>query len=124
MTARRRDLRVLVLCAATAVSAACSSPTQPRSCSTKTVFEAQSYYIERLEPETTFSGPLEFRDMPATPNGRDHRYFLNGVAVYSGGFATEPIFKAATGQRVEIRGKVVDVGFGPEIWTAALTACQ
>ena len=125
MRRQRHSLwKISALVAAIAVAAACSSPTRPPACFTKTVFESQSYYVDRAESERTFSGPLEFRNTPATPNGRDHRFFLNGMAVYSGGFTTQPIFEAAIGTRVEIRGKVVDVGFGPEIWAAAVTTCR
>src|SRR5687767_11715447 len=85
-----------------------TSPTDPsQRCGTLTVFSAEAYYSERPEPEREFSGTLLFRDLPSTPNGRDHRYFLNGTAVYSGGFMSEPIFRAAAGSDVTIRGKLV-----------------
>ncbi len=100
------------------------SPTEPLHCSTTTVFAAERFYLERSEPETESSGRLERRDVSTTPNGRDHHYFLNNTAVYSGGPETEPVFKAAAGSNVIIHGKLVDVGFGPEIWTARITSCR
>jgi hypothetical protein len=126
MTGKRTILRaVIVVVVLGAIG--CGSPTSPSSsssCGTTAVFAQESFYRERAEPEQEFSGPLEWRNAPATPNGRDHRYFLNGVPVYSGGTTTEPKFRAAIGAQVAIRGKVVDVGFGPEIWSASLTACR
>ena len=99
-------------------------PTEPLRCHTSTVFAAEAFYTERPEAETEFSGRLERRDVLPTPNGRDHQYFLNGTAVYSGGTSTEPIFQTAAGSSVIIRGKVVDVGYGPEIWSATITSCR
>jgi len=104
-----------------------SSPTAPaplQQCRTLQVFGEEAYYIARTESEQEFRGALEFRNVPATPNGRDHRYFLTNIPVYSGGFHTEPVFANAAGGDVTIRGKLVDVGFGPEIWAATLSACK
>ena len=104
-----------------------SSPTAPaplQQCRTLQVFGEEAYYTARTEPEQEFRGPLEFRNVAATPNGRDHRYFLTNTPVYSGGFYTEPIFANAAGSDVTIRGKLVDVGFGAEIWAGTLTACK
>lgn len=100
------------------------SPTQPAACTTSQVFAQQIYYSERVETEREFRGTLEWRNTPSTPNGRDHRYFLNGTPVYSGGTVTEPIFKSAVGAEVVIRGKLVDVGYGVEIWAGQLTSCR
>lgn len=119
--------RPVLLISVLAFGAACGavqSPTQPAPCRASVVFAQEAYYSERVEIERDFRGTLEWRDTPSTPNGRDHRYFLNGTPVYSGGIFTEPTFKAAVGSEVVIRGKLVDVGYGPEIWTAALTSCR
>ena len=104
------------------------SPTAPQStvpaCSTASVFAGEAFYVDRGEAEQEFAGVLEYRDVPATPNGRDHRYFLNGVAVYSGGFTTEPALRKAAGTTVTVRGKLVNFTHGPEIWPATLTSCR
>ncbi|HEX2061082.1 MAG TPA: hypothetical protein VHK90_10100, partial [Thermoanaerobaculia bacterium] len=99
------------------------SPTSPDvsarpACRTTEVFARESFYAERAEAEAEFRGVLEFRDVPSTPNGRDHRYFLNGVPVYSGGVEIERAFKAAAGTEVTVRGKLVDFTHGREIWAA------
>jgi hypothetical protein len=57
-------------------------------------------------------------------NGRGYRYFINNMPVYSGAVRTQPVLQDAVGARIEIRGKIVDLGSGPEIWTATLTACR
>lgn len=101
-----------------------SIPTAPPRCTTVTVFATEQWYMQRSEPEREFSGELEFRNTPSTPNGRDHRFFLANTPVYSGGTTSEAIFSDAAGAAITIRGKTVDVGFGPEIWSAALTSCR
>ena len=102
----------------------CGTPTVRATCAAKNVFAEEPFYASRAEPEQIVAGTLEWRNTPATPNGRDHRYFIDNVPVYSGGATTEPLFKEAAGATVEIRGKVVDAGFGPDIWVATLTACR
>jgi hypothetical protein len=104
-----------------------SSPTAPaplQQCRTLMVFGEEASYVARTEAEQEFRGTLEFRNLPATPNGRDHRYFLTNMPVYSGGSFTEPLFANAAGSDITIRGKLVDVGFGPEIWAATLSTCK
>ncbi|HEV3484188.1 MAG TPA: hypothetical protein VG106_02195 [Vicinamibacterales bacterium] len=94
------------------------------ACSTTEVFGAEAFYLERAEPEQDFRGTLVFRDVPSTPAGRDHRFFLGDLPVYSGGFTTEPAFRNAAGATVTIRGKLVNFSHGPEIWAARLTSCD
>src|SRR5688500_251817 len=80
--------RVMFAVIASAILCGCdgsSIPTAPPRCTTVTVFATEQWYMQRPEPEREFSGQLEFRNAPATPNGRDHRYFLANTAVYSGG---------------------------------------
>lgn len=120
----RGPLTPLLMLLLGAACGAVQSPTQPAVCRTSVVFAREPYYAERTEAERDFSGTLERRDTPSTPNGRDHRYFLNGTPVYSGGNFSEPAFQAAVGSSVVIRGKLVDVGYGAEIWTASLTSCR
>ncbi len=115
---------VAVLCLFLGACSGHHNPTEPLHCTTSTVFGGDASYLERTEAERELSGRLEFRDVAPTPNGRDYHYFLNNTPVYSGGPATEPIFKAAAGSSVIIQGKLVDVGFGPEIWAAKLTSCR
>lgn len=103
------------------------SPTAPlaaQPCRPVQIFGQESFYVARTEPEQEFRGSLEFRNVPSTPNGRDHRYFLTNVPVYSGGSATEAQFADTVGDDVTIRGKLVDVGFGAEIWAGTLSACR
>lgn len=119
--------RMMFAVIASAILCGCdgsSIPTAPPRCTTVTVFATEQWYLQRPEPEREFSGQLEFRNVPATPNGRDHRYFLANTPVYSGGTTSEAIFSDAAGAAITIRGKTVDVGFGPEIWSAALTSCR
>lgn len=115
---------VWVLCLLLGACGGHRAPTEPPHCATSTVFAGDASYTERTEAEREFSGRLEFRDVAPAPNGRDHHYFLNNTPVYSGGPATEPIFKAAAGSSVIIQGKLVEAGFGPEIWAAKLTSCR
>jgi len=125
MIATMRSIAFLIVLSV--VAGACDghrSPTEPLRCGTATVFASEAWYQERAEAETEVSGRLERRDVLPSPNGRDHRYFLNGTAVYSGGASTEPIFNRASGWSVIIRGKVADVGYGPEIWSATITSCR
>lgn len=125
--------RIAIIAVASSLSmvlAGCGgSPTEPQTvatqrCSTTAIFAQEPFYADRGEPEQEFRGTLVFRDRPATPNGRDHRYFLQDVPVYSGGFTTEPTLKSAAGTTVTIRGKLVNVLDGPEIWPATLTSCR
>lgn len=103
---------------------ACNSgPTVPQPCVTTEIFAGEQFYAERTEPEQDFRGTLVFRDVASTPSGRDHRYFLNDMPVYSGGLATEPIFKATAGTAITARGKLVNFTHGQEIWLASLTSC-
>src|SRR5688572_15570097 len=99
------------------------SPTAPPTCRTVLIFEQEAFYTARTEHEQEFRGSLEFRDVLPTPNGRDHRYFVAGIPVYSGGSTTAALFANTAGGDVTIRGKLVDVGYGPEIWAATLSSC-
>ena len=108
------------------VFASCGrSITETETCTSSIVFRDEPFYVARAETEHDFRGVLEFRDNGSVPpTRRDYHYFLNGTPVYSGGFATEPTFKNAAGDRVTIRGKVVNFTEGPEIWSASLTSCR
>jgi hypothetical protein len=119
----RNVLRLAAVLWMTFVVSACGSPTAPESCHSVTVFASEPFYLASAEPEQSFSGQLEWRNTLPTPNGRDHQFFLNGTPVYSGG-ATEPKFQAAIGAHVTIQGKVLNLGYGPEIWPATLTVCR
>ncbi|HEU4886385.1 MAG TPA: hypothetical protein VFV49_00755 [Thermoanaerobaculia bacterium] len=88
------------------------------------IFEQEAFYTARPEPEQEFRGNLEFRNVPPTPNGRDHRYFMTGTPVYSGGSTTEALFANTASNDVIIRGKLVDIGYGSEIWAATLSSCR
>lgn len=100
------------------------SPTAPPTCRTVLIFGQESFYIARTEHEQEFRGSLEFRNVLPTPNGRDHRYFVAGIPVYSGGSTTEEVLANTVGTEVAIHGKLVDVGYGPEIWAATLSSCR
>lgn len=98
-------------------------PTQPH-CTSAAVFEHQTFYVERPEPEREFRGVLELRNVLATPNGRDHRFFLGDVPVYSGGTQTQRTLDGASGASTIIRGKLVRFTHGLEIWPASVTVCR
>ena len=100
------------------------SLTRADRCTTATIFADEQFYSQRREDERQFTGMLEFRDLPATPGGRDHRFFLNGTPVYSGSPTSEAIFRAAAGTSVAIHGKLVDAGYGDEIWSSRITSCR
>ena len=100
------------------------SPTAPPTCRTVLIFGQEDFYTARTETEQDFRGSLEFRNVLPTPNGRDHRYFMAGTPVYSGGATTEARFADIAGTDVTIRGKLVDVGYGPEIWAATMSSCR
>jgi hypothetical protein len=100
------------------------SPTAPPTCRTVLIFGQESFYTARTEHEQDFRGSLEFRNVLPTPNGRDHRYFVADVPVYSGGSIAEALFAETAGNDVTIHGKLVDVGYGPEIWAATLSSCR
>lgn len=124
---RRRSSAAAPLAALILLTLGCAgSPTAPAAprCTTTSVFARESFYLERAESERDFQGTLEHRDVPSTPSGRDHRYFLGGVPVYSGGTTTEPAFRSAIGTTVVIRGKLVSFTHGQEIWTASMTVCR
>jgi hypothetical protein len=129
MTSRIGSILALPLLSFLSLIGCHGNPTEPRSvvspaCTTTSVFAGQAFYGERSEVEQEFSGVLEFRDLPATPNGRDHRYFLNGTAVYSGGLDTQSAFQNAAGTTVVVRGKLVQFTHGPEIWASTVKSCR
>src|SRR5260370_37270772 len=70
--------------------------TEPEDCTSSVIFQGESFYLQRTEPEQQFEGTLEFRNSGSVPpNQRDHHFFLNGTPVYSGGFPTAPTFPNA-----------------------------
>ena len=99
-------------------------PTEPRiqsQCSQlQTVFRGSAFYDEKTETEREFEGTLVKKCPEPTPNGRDHCYFLEGTPVYSGGNETAKRLEPFIGKRVKISGKLLDLGFGLEIWPGAI----
>jgi hypothetical protein len=88
---------------------------------TADIFESQGFYAERSEAEQTWTGVLARRQAGSTPAGRDYEFWLQTTPIYSG--TKGDAFMPCLNQPVEIRGKLVDVGYGPEIWPATI-ACD
>lgn len=96
-------------------------PFPPSGCvRTAVVYSGQSFYTDRPELETEFSGRLIKKCDPPTPNGRNHCFFLGDLPVSTGG--RSDTLDEFVGSAITIRGKQVDIEYGPEIWPAAV--CQ
>ena len=61
---------------------------------------------------------------PPSPGGRDLCYALDSVPLYAESPAARAVIDPLVGSPVSVLGKLVDVGFGPEIWPGSVTACR
>lgn len=80
------------------------------------------WYEERSEPERVYRGRLGPRTTGASPGGRTRLLFEldtgeRVLAIYAP--IHEPVLEGLAGRRVELVGKIVDLGdegFSPELW--------
>jgi hypothetical protein len=87
-----------------------------------TIFAGVPFYEERGEAEVVVRGMLEERVVGVSPDGRDLPFWLGDRPVYAEG--EESRVRPYVGQIIGVRGKVVDVGFGQEIWPAAIGCAE
>jgi len=90
-------------------------------CSPFPIYAAESFYRERREDEGNVKGVVVYleRDIPG-PDERYHPYRVGAVAMYVGSVDMREKLKPFIGARVSVRGKMVDVGYGKELWPASL----
>jgi hypothetical protein len=85
------------------------------------VFTKEAWYQEFESPEQTFTGPLAFVPPYEMAGGRYRAFNVGETAIYGGPDETIDLMKAWVGKTVLIHGKLVDLGFGPEIWPGTIT---
>jgi hypothetical protein len=85
------------------------------------VFTKEAWYQEFESPEQTFTGPLAFVPPYEMAGGRYRAFNVGETAVYGGPDETIDLMKVWVGKTVRIQGKLVDLGFGPEIWPGTIT---
>lgn len=94
----------------------------------KRIFAGTDWYRAQPEPEESWQGLLQERDVPRGPATRIALgYSLvtdeGSVPVYSAN--VEHKLARFSGRRVEVTGKLVDLGregFGQEVWIATIKA--
>ncbi len=86
------------------------------------VFAEKAWYKEYEGSEQSFTGPLTFIRPQAMAGGRYRAFNVGETAVYGGPPETIDLMQAWVGKTVTIQGKLVDLGFGPEIWPGTI-AC-
>ncbi len=89
------------------------------------VFADQDWYRSRTEPERVWTGRFEKNPEPSGQlNTRSRPFVLESggdkLLVYAA--AVDQLLAPLVGRQVEGRGKVVDIGFGPELWLATIAA--
>jgi hypothetical protein len=83
------------------------------------------WYRSRREPEQSWHGVLRKHDAPPGPDTRAETYVLiarkNHLPIYAPNIDEQ--LKPFVGQRVVIRGKLIDLGsegFGKELWIGSI----
>lgn len=84
------------------------------------VFAGKPWYHEFEKPEGSFSGPFSFNPPQVVPGSRYRAFNAGESPVYGGDPETTELMQAWVGHTVTIRGKLADVGFGPEIWPGTI----
>jgi hypothetical protein len=84
------------------------------------VFADEIWYREYEGSEQRFTGPLAFIRPQAMAGGRYRAFNVGETAVYGGGDESIDLMKAWVGKSVTIQGKLVDLGFGPEVWPGTI----
>jgi hypothetical protein len=87
------------------------------------IFAQADWYRERPEPEREWRGVLQERDQPVGPATRmGLRYTLvteeGQIPVYAA--SVEGQLAAYVGQQVLVRGKLIDLSGGEELWIATI----
>lgn len=82
------------------------------ACDDVVLLEREAAYWQGVEPVVTWASVLTLTDAP------DHPYEFRDFRVFAG--ASEPLLRAFVGRRVTVRGRVIDVGQGSQLWVGAL----
>jgi hypothetical protein len=123
--------------AALILVAACSSPECSNASTSNghadqrwtAVFEKETWYRDRTEPERVFTGVLVRRTSPQGPGARlglsyALRVGTGELPIYAA--RVEQSFERYVGQTVTVRGKLVNFsaaeGSGKELWVGGLSA--
>jgi hypothetical protein len=86
-------------------------------CAPIVILESDKAYQSRSETTVSQSGVLTY--VPGGgPGDRWLPYRLDGVLLYAG--SKESMLEPFVGKTLSLRGKVVDVGYGPELWVGSL----
>jgi hypothetical protein len=112
--------RIAAVALLIALAAGChESPTEPQGCVPLTVFASQPAYEARPEAEADFRGTVHknYVSCEHVSPGRSLCLSLDRFPML---YPSSSSFDAYIGQEVIVRGKMVDVGFGPEIWPASI----
>lgn len=89
----------------------------PDACAPIVVLESDKAYQARGETTVSQSGVLTY--VPGGgPGDRWLPYRLDGVLLYAG--SKESVLEPLVGKILSVRGKIVDVGYGPELWVGSL----
>ena len=99
-------------------------PERPEACDRGevAVFAGIDWYDHQEADEQTVAGRFVFHPPRDMAGGRYRAYSCGDRAVYGGGPETTELMQAWDDLDVVIRGKIVDLGFGPELWPATI-AC-
>ena len=85
------------------------------------VFATELWYLEDVNPVAEYSGNLTANPNPdQSPGGRLIAYVLEETPVYQGGDESFLFLRQFLDRDVLIRGKLTDVGFGPELWPGTI----
>lgn len=90
------------------------------------IYEDEAFYRQRDEPEESFTGRIERKDVVQGPGTRRHAYRLvtgdTEIPIYATSTADERL-RPLIGHHVRTRGKLIDLrgeGFGVELWIGTI----
>jgi hypothetical protein len=89
------------------------------ACAQEVVLGNEDFYRERTEPEAPHSGSITYVPGGGGPGDRYLPYRLGTMPLYVPPM-TVPVVEKYVGRSVAISGKVVDVGYGAELWAATI----
>ena len=94
-----------------------SPPTLPEcTCASALIYGAEAFYQARPEAAQMIVGLMRHTPVLPSPGGRDYQFHLDDLAVFTGTAATDDLILPLAGQTVLATGKIVEVGYGPELW--------